>query len=326
MKRINHLYDQIISLDNLRLADEKARKGKHKSYGVRKHDAHRDANIHALHEQLVAGTFTTSPYKVFTMVTDAKKERTIHRLPYYPDRILHHAVMNVMEPIWTSLFTSDTYSCIKGRGIHGVYRKLRRSLEDLDGTRYCLKLDIRKYYPSVDHDALKGLVRRKIKDSRLLALLDNVIESAPGVPIGNYLSQFFANVYLAYFDHWVKEVKRVRYYFRYADDLVFLHEDKSFLHRLLADIRGYLGSLLKLEIKGNYQIYPVTARGVDFVGYVFWHSHTALRKSIKQAWARKAARLRHRGVSSQRAAAALASYTGWAGHANCLNLSRSLAV
>ena len=162
----------------------------------------REQNIQELHHQLMEGTFRTSPYDIFKIYTP--KERDIYRLPYYPDRIVHHAVMNILEPIWCSIFTADTYSCIKGKGIHAAARKLKQYLrEDPPGTRYCLKIDIRKYYPSIDHDILKQIIRRKIKDRRLLALLDEIIDSAEGVPIGNYLSQYFANLYLAYFDHWI---------------------------------------------------------------------------------------------------------------------------
>jgi len=326
MKRVNHLFERIADLENLRRADEKARKGKLKSYGVRKHDQNRDANIHELHRALLAGTYKTSKYHVFSMVTDAGKERTIYQLPYYPDRILHHAVMNVMEPVWMQLFTADTYSCIKGRGIHGVVRKMKETLRNVDGTEYCLKLDIRKFYPSIDHDILKVMLRKKIKDNRLLALLDEIIDSAPGVPIGNYLSQFFANIYLAYFDHWIKEDRRIEHYFRYADDIVILHPDKTVLHSLLRDIQSYLRDNLRLEVKGNWQVFPVDSRGIDFVGYVFRHSHVRLRKSIKQSWARKAARLRRKNISPDDMRQALCSYTGWASHCDARNLVRRLAV
>lgn len=158
MKRLNNLFEKVISLDNLRLADEKARRGKSRTYGVQMHDKNREANILALHEQLKNGTFKTSPYHVFTIYEP--KERLIYRLPYFPDRILHHAIMNVLEPIWVSVFIKDTYSCIKNRGI-----------------------------------------------------------------------------------------------------------------------RAYLVGL-KLKVKRNYQVFPVDSRGIDFLGYVFRHTHTRLRKSI----------------------------------------------
>lgn len=248
MKRLSNLYEQIISLDNLRLADEKARKGKLRSYGVKRHDRNREANILALHESLKNKTFVNSKYEVF-IIRDPK-ERLIYRLPYYPDRILHHAIMNILEPIWVSLFTEDTCSCIKDRGIHKAADKVKKALkEDPEHTTYCLKMDIVKFYPSIDHDILKTILRKKIKDKDLLWLLDVIIDSADGVPIGNYLSQYFANIYLAYFDHWIKEVKKVRYYFRYADDIVILGDDPKQLHKLRIEIEEYLHDNLKLSLR-----------------------------------------------------------------------------
>ena len=319
MKRIGNLYDQIISLENLRLADDNARKGKLKTYGVKVHDRNREANLSALHEALKAGTYRTSEYSTFTIYEP--KERIIFRLPYYPDRIVHHAVMNVLEPIWLSVFTADTYSCIKKRGIHAAAKKLRRVIDkDKQGCTYCLKIDIRKFYPSVNHDVLKSIVRRKLKDTRLLKLLDEIIDSAEGLPIGNYLSQYLANLMLTYFDHWVKEVKKVRYYFRYADDIVVLHSDKKVLRGLLAEFETYLAEETKLQVKDNKQIFPVGkdhrdrhGRGIDFLGFVFYLNETRLRKRIKQNLCRKCAQLlkRKNTIDAKDFKQAIASWWGW---------------
>lgn len=133
-----------------------------------------------------------------------------------------------MEPIWVKIFTRDTYSCIKGRGIHALVCKLKKDLRsDVEGTKYCAKMDIKKFYPSITHSILKEIIEKKIKDKKLLKLLFEIVDSADGVPIGNYLSQFFANLYMAYFDHWVKEELKVKYYYRYADDIVLLSNDKD---------------------------------------------------------------------------------------------------
>lgn len=319
MKRIGNLYDKIISLENLQLADEKARKGKLKSYGVKVHDRNREANLLALHEALKAGTYRTSEYSTFTIYEP--KERIIFRLPYYPDRIVHHAVMNVLEPIWLSVFTADTYSCIKKRGIHAAAKKLRHVIDkDKQGCTYCLKIDIRKFYPSVNHDVLKSIVRRKLKDTRLLKLLDEIIDSAEGLPIGNYLSQYLANLMLTYFDHWVKEVKKVRYYFRYADDIVVLHSDKKVLRGLLAEFETYIAEETKLQVKDNKQIFPVGkdhrdrhGRGIDFLGFVFYLNETRLRKRIKQNLCRKCAQLlkRKNPIDAKDFKQAIASWLGW---------------
>lgn len=327
MKRIGNLFDRVIDVENLRLADEKARKGKLRSYGVKVHDKNREANLIALHESLKNGTFKTSKYHIFTIYEP--KERQIFRLPYYPDRILHHAIMNVLEPIWVSVFNNNTYSCIKNRGIHKCAKDVRKALkQDPMGTRYCLKIDIKKFYPSIDHELLKVVVRRKIKDGRLLALLDEIIDSVPsGVPIGNYLSQYFANLFLAYFDHWLKEQKRVKYYWRYADDIVILSHDKDSLHALLHDIRAYLGDNLKLRVKRNYQVFPVDSRGIDFLGYVFYHSHTRLRKSIKQKLCRRVARLNKQKVAptKEQYKQQICSWWGWCKYCNSINLVNKLS-
>lgn len=296
------------------LADKKASKGKSNTYGVKSHRLNQHENILELHKSLVDKEYKTSNYTVFKVYEP--KERDVYRLPYYPDRITHHAIMNVLEPIFVSVFTNDTYSCIKGKGIHAAANSIKLALKDEANTKCCLKLDITKFYPNINHEVLKQLLRRKIKDNDLLWLLDEIIDSCEGVPIGNYLSQYFANFYLTYFDHWIKETKQVKNYFRYADDLVFLSGSKPYLHQLLFDIITYLKDNLKLDIKGNYQIFPVDSRSIDFVGYRFYHSHTMLRKSIKVRYAKM---IRKNGNEASRA-----SYHGWLKHANCINLRNSL--
>lgn len=314
MKRIGNLYKQICSIENLHLADSIARKGKLHQYGVQQHDKNREANIALLHDMLVNKTYRTSTYTTFKVYEP--KEREVYRLPYFPDRITHHAIMNVLEPVFTALFTNDTYSCIKGKGIHAAARNLKEALKDVRGTEYCLKLDIKKFYPNVDHDILKALLRRKFKDKDLLWLLDGIIDSAEGIPIGNYLSQYFANFYLTYFDHWLKEEKRVKYYFRYADDIIILSGDKQYLHQILSDIRQYLQIELNLSVKENYQVFPVAARSIDFVGYRFYHTHTLLRKSIKKNFARS--------LKKKNNPASKASYVGWASHCDSKHLLKKL--
>ncbi len=314
MKRIGNLYGEICSMDNLRLADAIARRGKKHQQGIKEHDSNWDANMVMLQEMLINKNYKTSPYKTFTIFEP--KERKIFALPFFPDRIAHHAIMNVLEPVFTAMFTADTYSCIKRRGIHGAANAVKAALKDKDNTLYALKLDIKKYYPSVDHDVLKALLRRKLKDADLLTLLDEIIDSAEGLPIGNYLSQYFANFYLTWFDHWLKQDKGVKYYFRYADDIVILHSDKAYLHNLLSEISHYLQSNLKLTVKDNHQVFPIAARGLDFVGYKFYHTHTLVRKRIKKNCARM--------IAKRNNPASRASYKGWFKHCNSKHLIKKL--
>lgn len=314
MKRLNNLYEKIASIDNIILADQRAQKGKLDQDGVKIHNKNKENNILKLHDMLVSQTYKTSEYDIFKV--HEPKEREVYRLPYYPDRICHHAIMNVLEPIFVATFTADSYSCIKGRGIHKASYNLRKALRNVDETTYCLKLDIRKFYPSIDHQILKSLLMRKFKDEKLLDLLDEIIDSAPGLPIGNYLSQYLANFYLTYFDHFLKENLKVKYYFRYADDIVILHSNKAQLWQIFNCIDNYLQMFLKLEIKGNYQVFPVAKRGIDFVGYVHYHTHIRLRKSIKQRFAKMLKRRPRRE--------SIASYTGWTKHCNSKNLMKKL--
>ena len=314
MKRKSNLYQEIISIENLLLAESKARKGKSNRTCVKKYDEDSESNILELHKQLKNKTYTTSKYTTFKIKDP--KERIVYELPYYPDRIVQHAAMNILEPYFTKTFTANTYSCIKGRGVHAAVEAVKKMLKNKEQTKYCLKIDIRKFYPSVDNEILKQLLRRKFKDKDLLWLLSDIIDSSVGLPIGNYSSQPFGNFYLTYFDHWVKEKQNVCNYVKYADDMVFFSDSKEFLHNLLANTKAYLKENLKLELKSNYQIFPVESRGVDFLGYVFFHTHTKVRKRIKKKFARV--------VRYNPNKKSIDSYLGWLKHGNCVNLKNKI--
>lgn len=314
MKRLNNLYSEIISIENLKIADNKARLGKSNTHAIIKHDENREENILNLHNQLLNKTFKTSEYKSFKIYKP--KERIIYSLPYYPDRIVHHAIMNIMEPIWVSIFIAQTYACIKGRGVHKASYDLRKGLKDVNSTQYCLQIDIRKFYPTVDHDILITLIKKKIKDKDLIWLLEEIIRSEAGLPIGNYLSQYFSNLYLAYFDHFAKEQLGIKYYYRYADDIVVLSNCKHKLWGYFYNMQEYLNNKLNLEIKGNYTLYPVCT-GIDFVGYVHFHTHTLLRKAIKKAMVKAVKKNRKKSI---------ASYYGWATHCDSKHLLKSLNI
>jgi len=310
MKRIGNLYNKICSLDNLILAENKARKGKIKQKDIIKFDLNKKENLIKLNKQLINNEFKNSKYHVFKIFEG--KERIIYKLPYYPDRIVHHAILNILEPIFVSCFTSNTYSCIKNRGIYKASKNLIKSLKDTEHTQYCLKLDIQKFYPNIDNYILKELLKNKFKDIELLNLLFEIIDSTKGLPIGNYTSQFFANFYLTYFDHYIKEQLKIKYYFRYCDDLVILHSNKEYLHNLRKEITNYLVINLNLNIKPNYQIFPVNKRGIDFLGYKFYHTHVLLRKTIKNNFIKM--------IKYNKNKKSIIAYNGWLKHGNCINL------
>lgn len=325
MKRYGNLYERVCSYENLVNAAENARKGKARQKTVQIFFDNFEENIQKLREELLTHTFKTSDYSVFTIFEP--KERVIYRLPFR-DRVIHWAIMLVVEPLWIKTFTRDTYSCIKNRGIHSLLKKLREDLgDDPEGTKYCLKIDVKKFYPTIDHEILKNVIRRKIKDPELLSLLDGVIGSVPdgaGVPIGNYLSQFFANLYLSELDHLIKEEHRVRCYYRFADDIVILGSDKETLRGLLVFINHYLVSERNQKIKANYQIFPVESRGIDFVGYVTRHDYVKARKKNKKALCRKVAQYRKQGLSEEQIRLKTASRVGFMIHADTKHLLQTL--
>ena len=227
-----------------------------------------------------------------------------------------------MESIWRKVFIKNTYSSIRGRGIHKCVKDLYKDLHNnVEETQYCLKLDIRKFYPSIDHEILYSIIQKKIKDKWLLTLLKGIIDSAEGVPIGNYLSQFFANLYLTYFDHWIKEEVKCKYYYRYADDIVILDSDKSRLRNILIAIKFYFHNILKLQIKPNYQVFPIEKRGIDFVGYIFRHKYILLRKSIKTKMFRLVNLYLNKKISKSTFESRMTSYRGWLKFCNSKHIS-----
>ena len=311
MKRFGNLYEKIYDIDNLRLAHLNARKGKTHYKEVQKIDRNIDYYTNKLRETLVNETFKNSEYKIFEKL-DKGKQRTIYVLPYFPDRILHHAIMQVLEPIWKKVLIRDTFQSIKGRGTSDARRRVRKGIKS-GKAKYCLKFDIKKYYPSINNSVLMMLIKKKIKCSKTLRLLSEIVYSSKGVPIGNYLSQYFGNIYLAYFDHWVKEVLKVKRYYRYCDDIVILENFKKKLHRTFKAITIYLKKNLQLVIKQNFQVFPVNSRGVDFCGYRFFEKITRLRTSIVKRFKKKIRFIEKNHNSMTRIAVlnGIASYWGW---------------
>ena len=309
MKRVNGLYEKLCNRDNISRAFACAMKNKPHYKDVRAIKKDTEKYIDILHDMLINKTFKNGKYEVITR-NSGGKIRIIHKLPFFPDRVVHHCIIQVVSDIWIKNLIYDTYSTVPGRGPHFGGEIIKKAVLDIEGAKYCLKLDIKKYYPSIDNQILKTIIRRKIKDHDFLWLLDEIIDSAEGVPIGNYVSQWFGNLYLSYFDHWVKETLRCKYYFRYCDDLVLLAADKQTLWNWLDQIRAYLGDRLKLQIKENYSLFPVKVRGIDFLGYRYFPGYTLVRKRIVKAM--------KQNLDDPKSKT---SYFGWLIHANSFRLT-----
>lgn len=326
MKRHGNLYEKITDIENIRQAFFDARRGKSKKRSIQRCEKRLDEVCAEIREMLVTKTYKTSPYK--TMIIHEPKTRQIFNLPFCPDRIIHHALMRVIEPIWEGLFISDSYACIKGRGLHGGSRK---TMEYVRKYKYCLKMDISKFYPSVDHDVLYGIIEKKIKCQDTLWLLREIIYSVPdgkNVPIGNYTSQWMGNLYLNELDQYLKHEHMVKAYVRYCDDFCLFHNDKAYLGRMAVIIREFLSDRLKLTLS-KCDLFPVS-RGVDFLGYRHFPDHVLLRKSTATRMKRRLRKLPlllARGLMTiEQFRSTLASVSGWLRWGNTHNLQLHLDI
>ena len=337
IKRYGNLYEKIYDIDNLRLAHKNAQRGKGFYSEVIEINKNPDEWLFKLQNMLKEKTYKTSKYETF-IKNDNGKERVIYKLPYFPDRITHWAIIQVVEPYFLDKLNHCTHSAIPKRGIHSAFKQLDSYMTtDIEGTEFCYKSDIRKYYPSIPHDKLKEMYRTIFKDPHLLWLIDEIIDAGGiiepidmidegeiGVPIGNYLSQYSGNLYLYKFDRWLKEILGVEYYIRYMDDMTILHNDKQYLHYLHLQTEDYLLNNLGLHIKGDWQVFPSRVRGIDFVGYRHFGDYVLLRKSISQKLIRRMRDIQHKINNGKEFTYAdycsINSYKGWMKWADCHNL------
>ena len=270
MARGRGLYLKIPEPDNLRLAFNKAVKGKSDRQEVIRFRHDLDENLAALRRELQSGEISLGPDRFFTILDP--KERIICAAPFH-DRVLHHAVMNICEPVFERYSIFDSYACRPAKGLH---KAITRAQEFSRQYQWYLKLDIRKYFYSIDHKILNRLLARRFADTRLLALFDRVISSsqgAPGkgIPIGNLMSQHFANFYLGLMDHWLKEERRIGGYLRYMDDCLLFGDSKEMLKVELNEIERFLEHNLSLLVKNNRQLNRCSC-GIPFLGFrVFPH-------------------------------------------------------
>lgn len=309
MKRLGNIFDQIVSPENLFAAHKEARRNKGRYHQVIRFERHLERNIEKLREELISGNWHIWGYRQFYR-RDSGKVRKIDWNPCYKDNVVQHAIERVAGRYLVRAGIEDTYAGIKKRGIHKGADRMRRFLSEYtaDQPIYILKMDVRKYYQSIDHDILKAQIRRKIKDKRVLELFDKIIDShSPGLPIGNYLSQLLANYYLTVYDRFVKD-SGFRHYSRYCDDIVILHADKDKLRDLLRETERRFAEL-KLEIKPNVQIYPIERSGLDYLGYVFHRDKIFIRKKGEQRYRRAARRFLKK--PTEKNIRPLSSYWGW---------------
>lgn len=321
MKRVGYIFNDICSIDNIKRAIMNSSKGKRNRRIVMNVIEHIDIAAEDIRLMLIEKTYKPKPYHEFTTTESAcRKERHICCPAFYPDQIIHWAVIQIIQPIIMKGMYELNCGSIPGRGVHYGKRFIERWMKrDRKNTKYCLKLDIRKFYQSVDTDILKTMFRNKIKDRDVLWLIDTIIDSHPaGLPIGNYTSQWFANFFLEGLDHYIKEKLHVKYHMRYIDDMVLFGRNKKELHQVRKEIDIYLAQLL-LTLKGNWQVFKLDSRPLDFLGFKFYRDHTALRKQNALQIRRRVAKAGKRDKPTLADARTILSYMGWITHSDSHN-------
>ena len=265
MKRAGHLYHRIYEYDNLAAAFAKAVKGKHDRAEVIAFKQHFNVNMLNLQDQLIRHEPDIGHYRYF-MVFDPKL-RSICAASFL-ERVLHHAIMNVCEPVFEAYAVYDSYACRKGKG---SLKALERATGFSRRFPWYLKLDIKKYFNCIDHGIMMSLLKRRFKDKDLLSLFEKILATyytaqGKGLPIGNLISQHLANFYLGLFDHWIKEEQQWKGYLRYMDDMLFFGKTRHSLKNELHLIRSFLENRLRLDVKENIQLNRCRC-GIPFLGY-----------------------------------------------------------
>jgi len=345
MKTYKHLYPHICAFDNLYKAFRKARRGKRSRPDVAAFELNLELELPQLQDELVSQTYHPGPYRHFTIYE--RKPRCISAAPFR-DRVVHHALCNLIEPIWEARFIADSYACRVGKGTHAA---LDRCTHFARRYPYVLQGDIVQFFPSVDHAILRRVLARRIACPRTMQLTNLIITSGIGIhrdtyrmvwfpgddlwafnrprglPIGNQTSQFWANAYLHEMDEFVKRTLRCRAYLRYCDDFLLFAEDKPTLHRWRRDIQEFLVSLRLRLHPDKTTVYPVT-NGIPFLGFQLFPNHRRLRRDNGVHFQRRLKRILGHYATGQLLPDRLdASVQGWiahVGHGDTWGLRRSI--
>lgn len=327
MRSYNHLMERFLARDNYRLAVRNATR--HKSGKKRKYQKARHFRDHAEELELdmleYAGHYHNAEHTPKLIYDGLRRKQRVIVVPTMEEQIVHHMVVNILQPIFICGMYEHSYGSLPGRGGHAAKRMIERWIGRNDrNMKYCLKMDIRKYFDSIPHDILKRKLAALIHDRAFLGVLNEIVDVVPGdrgIPLGFYTSQWFANWYLTGLDHYIKEQLGAVYYVRYMDDMVIFGGNKRNLHRMREAVQRFLWERLGLELKANWQVFRFDytkrdgthiGRDLDFMGFRFYRNKTTLRKSIMLKATRKANRIcKKRGRRTIHDCRQMLSYLGW---------------
>jgi len=336
MKTYSNLFDEICSFQNLHLAYLKARRCKRYRREILSFSYNLEANLTDLQKKLSDQTYQHGSYREFT-VCDLKKRHI--KAPSFRDRVVHHALCNVVEPIFDKGFIYSNFACRKEKGTHRAIKRLEKFIKStkdkLPSKTYCLKCDISKYFGSINHEILLKMVEKKISGKKTLWLIKEILNSSHekpsvGIPIGNLTSQLFANIYLNELDQFAKHGLRIKYYIRYMDDFLVLGYDKIEIRRIKEKIREFLQNKLKLELHPKKANVSPIEKSIDFLGYRIFGSHVLLRKNTVKRFIKRTRiyqnKLDKGSLSQEKFNNSLQSWLAYAQFANSWRLRKNLST
>ncbi len=316
MKRAKNLFEKIVNIDNLQYASTCASLHKRKRKNVKRFFENKAEKLNLLQDLLVKGQYKPLPY-TRKSISDrcSGKIREIFIPKFFPDQIAQWALMLILKPYILKGMYDYCCASIEGRGGSYGMRAVKRWLkEDSKQTKYCLVIDIKKFYPNIDQDLLLQKFHKILKDQKTLDLIEVIVRSVPsGVPIGNYTSQWFANFFLQDFDHYVKEQLKIPHYIRYMDDMVFFSGNKRKLGKWRVQINDFL-TKEKLTIKPNWQIFKIgknkdDGRPLDFLGYKFYRDYVTMRSKTFLRATRRIRKIAKKERLIAKDSSAIMSYT-----------------
>lgn len=321
MKSYKNLYDNFISEENIRLAITNVCKHKLKRRRFKELHDNPDKYIPWIREQAI--DFHNDPHTPVVIYDGIQRKKRTIIVPTFREQIIHHMVINILKPIFMKSMYEHSYGSIPERGAHKAKKHLARYISKGKNIKYCLKLDIRKYFESVPHNILLMKLQKIIADEKFFKILEEIISvNEIGIPLGFYTSQWFANWYLTSLDHFIKEKLHACFLHRYMDDMVILDSSKKRLFRMLKSISSFLYGI-GLRLKGNYQIFRFNyvindkeyGRFIDFMGFRFYYNRVTLRRSIYMKACRKSVKMYKKKIRGIRVSVyeckQMLSYLGW---------------
>lgn len=287
MKTYDNLFPEIYDFENLYSGYLRARRGKRDQNEVIRFEADLESNLIQLQNELIWDQYQTGPYRTFYV--HEPKRRLVAALPFR-DRVVQHSLIATIEPIWEARFIHHSYACRPGRGLHAATAAAQQWLREVErehGRAYCFKADVARYFASIGHSVLIGILAGRIRCQRTLALCWDIISSwQPGLPIGSLTSQLWANIVLDMLDQFAKQHLHIKRYMRYMDDFIVIHHDKNYLRECQYQLEAFLEERLELRLNHKTQIFPVAhrgGRGLDYLGYIIWADRKRLRRdSVKR--------------------------------------------